>query len=186
MAASAADIAGPIASNGIYVCPLSALERVIGAVGATHLVTLINFDTMPDTPKSIAPDRHLKLGMNDISEPRDGLVLPSETHVADLIDFAECWDQSAPLLIHCWAGISRSTAAAFISLCHLNPDREEIEIAQALRNLSPTAYPNRRLVEIADGLMDRNGRMNEAVESIGRGEMAMEGVIFGIRADLET
>ena len=67
-----------------------------------------------------------------------------------LVKFARDWDRKAPLLIHCWAGISRSTAAAFITLCALNPDIEELELARALRRASPTAYPNRLLVALAD------------------------------------
>ena len=108
--------------------------------------------------------------MNDICEPQPGLVLPCETHVADLVRFAREWDRQAPLLIHCWAGISRSTAAAFISLCALNPDGSELELARALRRASPTAYPNRLLVALADEVLSRNGRMIAAVEDIGRGQ----------------
>jgi predicted protein tyrosine phosphatase len=89
-------------------------------------------------------------------------VLPCETHVAELITFARDWDRQAPLLIHCWAGISRSTAAAFISLCALNPEGSELELARALRRASPTAYPNRLLVALADEILTRDGRKIEA------------------------
>ena len=63
-------------------------------------------------------------------------MLPCETHVADLVQFARDWDRKAPLLIHCWAGISRSTAAAFISLCALNPEGDEFGWRDALRRAS--------------------------------------------------
>ena len=120
--------------------------------------------------------------MNDICEPRDGLVVPCEDHVADLIQFALDWDQKAPLLIHCWAGISRSTAAAFISLCALNPETDECSLAQTLRSASPTATPNRRLVALADKVLARQGRMTTAVEKIGRGAFAEEGQVFSLPA----
>ena len=123
----------------IYVSPLSLVEATVADASVGHLVTLINHDTLVATPPSIEPDRHLRLAMNDITEPQDGLVLPCETHVADLVEFALAWDRKAPLLIHCWAGISRSTAAAFISLCALNPEADELRLAQALREASPTA-----------------------------------------------
>jgi predicted protein tyrosine phosphatase len=111
-------------------------------------------------------------------------VLPCESHVAELVRFALDWDREAPLLIHCWAGISRSTAAAFIALCALNPGAHELELAQALRQASPTAYPNRRLVRLADEVLGRSGRMITAVEAIGRGTFADEAQVFALPARL--
>jgi len=166
----------------IFVAPLSLVETTVADARVSHLVTLINGETLIDTPASIGAGRHLRLSMNDISEPRDGLVVPSENHVAELIQFAIDWDQQAPLLIHCWAGISRSTAAAFISLCALNPGTEEQSLARALRRASPTAYPNRRLVALADAVLSRQGRMSAAVELIGRGQLAEEGQVFSLPA----
>jgi predicted protein tyrosine phosphatase len=166
----------------IFVSPLSLVQTTVTDVRVSHLVTLINGETLIDTPPSIVKERHLRLSMNDISEPRDGLVVPSETHVADLVRFALEWDQQAPLLIHCWAGISRSTAGAFIALCALNPDTDEHALARALRRASPTAYPNRRLVALADTVLGRQGRMCAAIEHIGRGQLAEEGKVFSLPA----
>lgn len=166
----------------IYVAPLSLVEATIAEVRVSHLVTLINGGTLVPTPPSIGPERHLRLDMNDICEPADGLVLPCEDHVAELVQFTLDWDRNAPILIHCWAGISRSTAAAFISLCALNPNADEFELARALREASPTAYPNRRLVVLGDEVLARSGRMIAAVEEIGRGELAEEGRVFALPA----
>ena len=162
----------------VHVCPLSLLAPTVAASGASHLVTLINLDTPVARPDTIAADNHLFIGINDIVEPTDGLVLAGDDHVAALIDFVKTWDQSRPLVIHCFAGISRSTAAAFIALCVTRPDRDELSIARALRQASPVATPNARLVAIADRLLGRDGRMVAAIEAIGHGEMAMENVPF--------
>src|SRR5690554_1480154 len=113
----------------IYVAPLSLVETTVADAKVSHLVTLINGETAIPTPPGIGPERHLRLSMNDICEPQPGLVLPCQTHVSELIRFARNWDRQAPLLIHCWAGISRSTAAAFISLCALNPEGAERDLA---------------------------------------------------------
>ena len=168
----------------IFVAPLSLVQSTVADASVSHLVTLINGETLIDTPPSIGPDRHLRLAMNDICEPQEGLVLPCETHVSHLVKFALDWDRKAPLLIHCWAGISRSTAAAFITLCALNPDIEELELARALRRASSTAYPNRLLVALADEALARNGRMLAAVEDIGRGRVAAEAEVFALPARL--
>jgi predicted protein tyrosine phosphatase len=87
------------------------------------------------------------------------------------------------MVVHCYAGISRSTAAAFVSVCVLNPQRDEMKIAVALRRASPTALPNIRIVRLADSLLERDGRMVTAIEAIGRGEPAGEAEPF--RLDLE-
>jgi predicted protein tyrosine phosphatase len=170
------------APDTIYVAPLSLVEVTVADARVSHLVTLINGETPISTPPSVGPDRHLKLSMNDICEPQDGLVLPCENHVSDLIDFTLEWDRKAPLLIHCWAGISRSTAAAFISLCALNPDADEHGLARVLRRASPTAFPNRRLVALADEALERRGRMTAAIEHIGRGRLAEEADVFALPA----
>ena len=115
------------------------------------------------------PENHLWLRLHDISAPLDGYVFPEEAHVADLLDFVRRWDRRAPLVVHCYAGISRSTASAFASVCALSPHRDEQSIAAALRRASPTATPNLRIISLADRLLGRNGRMIAAIETIGRG-----------------
>jgi predicted protein tyrosine phosphatase len=86
-------------------------------------------------------------------------------------------------VFHCWAGVSRSTAAAYITACSLAPDRDEAEIAAALRLASPTATPNARFVALADDILGRQGRMVAAVHSIGRGADCIEGTPFMLKID---
>jgi predicted protein tyrosine phosphatase len=93
------------------------------------------------------------------------------------------WNGEGPMVVHCWAGISRSTAAAFTALCAINPDASEQQIAASLRHASPTAYPNRLIVRLADATLGRQGRMVRAIESIGRGVVATEAVPFSLSAD---
>ena len=93
------------------------------------------------------------------------------------------WDRRAPIVMHCYAGISRSTAGAFITACALNPARDEAGIARAIRGSSATAMPNVMLVGHADRILGRKGRMIAAVEALGPGKPALEGEPF--RLDLE-
>jgi predicted protein tyrosine phosphatase len=168
----------PHAPSTIHVCPLSAMPALTERVRASHLLTLVsNLDAVA-TPQAIEPGRHLRLKFNDIEAPLEGYIEPSIAHAEQILAFATGWRQEAPLVIHCWAGVSRSTAAAYISLCALNPDAAENALALRLRAASPTASPNRLLVRHADGLLGRNGRMIAAIEAIGRGEMTTEGVPF--------
>jgi predicted protein tyrosine phosphatase len=162
----------------VYVCSLSRVAATVSSTKASHLVSLINDGTLVVRPEMIAATNHLFIGINDITEAQDGMVLPGEEHVRRLVDFAEGWDRARPMVVHCFAGISRSTAAAYITLCVTRPERDEREIAQRLRAASRFATPNSRLVAVADAMLGREGRMIEAIQGIGQGEMAVEGVPF--------
>jgi predicted protein tyrosine phosphatase len=129
------------------------------------------------------PNNHLILAVDDIVDAADGYTVPAEEHVGRLIEFAGHWDRATPMVVHCFAGISRSTGAAFAAACALNPKRDENEIARAIRSASPTAQPNARIVGVADRLLKRNGRMTAAIEALGPGEPATEGHPF--RLDLD-
>jgi predicted protein tyrosine phosphatase len=167
----------------IHVCSLARLHDTVAETGARHIVTLMKDVAMVRRPQSITEANHLLLDMDDIVTAMDGYVPPNEQHVGKLIDFVTAWDRSAPIVVHCYAGISRSTAGAFITACALNPKRDEASIARAIRSFSPTAQPNIRLVSLADDLLGRRGRMTNAVRAIGPGLAAYEGHPF--RLDLE-
>jgi predicted protein tyrosine phosphatase len=165
----------------LHVCPLSRLSETVVTTRASHVVTLINQDTRIERPASIVADHHLLIAVSDIVEPLDGHILPAAEHVDRLLTFVRAWARESPLVFHCLAGISRSTAAAYVSACALLPDREEDDIAQALRQASALATPNRRLVALADDILNRHGRMVDAIDRIGRGIEAGEGVPFMLR-----
>ncbi|MFC4175320.1 tyrosine phosphatase family protein [Microvirga sp. GCM10011540] len=165
----------------LHVCPLSCLHDTVATTGASHVVTLINVGSAVERPASVAADRHLFIGVSDIVEPLEGHILPEAEHIETLLAFVRTWGRESPLVFHCWAGISRSTAAAYISACALAPERCEDAMAQALRQASPSATPNARFIALADDILGRNGRMVDAVSRIGRGAEAMEGVPFTLR-----
>jgi predicted protein tyrosine phosphatase len=162
----------------LHVCSLALIAETISKTGARSLVTLLSPGTEVERPMGIAPERHLYLAVSDIVEPMPGHVLPDAAHLDELLAFVHAWDRTSPLLIHCFAGVSRSTAAAYIAACALAPERDEFTIARALRAASPTASPNARLVALADDALGRRGRMNEAIAEIGRGQACSEGEPF--------
>jgi predicted protein tyrosine phosphatase len=158
----------------IHVCSLARLHQTVEETGARHVVTLLKDVELVRRPDGVVADNHLILGMDDINEPLDGYVAPADEHVTRLVGFVLNWDRARPLVVHCYAGISRSTAGAYVAACALNPARSELAIAQELRRLSATASPNLRIVSIADRALGRSGRMIAAIETIGRGTMAYE------------
>jgi predicted protein tyrosine phosphatase len=166
----------------IHVCSLARLHATVDETGARHIVTLLRLTDRVQRPSHIAPENHLVLAVDDIAQPMDGYTVPAQEHVERLIDFVGGWDRAAPMVVHCFAGISRSTAGAYVAACALNPDRDESQIAWEIRRASRTAQPNARIISIADRLLQRDGRMVRAVEAIGPGDIASEGHPF--RLDL--
>jgi predicted protein tyrosine phosphatase len=162
----------------IHVCSLARLYATVDETGARHIVTLLRLSDRVTRPSHIAPENHLVLAVDDIAAPMDGYTVPGEEHVERLIEFVGQWDRAAPMVVHCFAGISRSTAGAYVAACALNPQRDELQIAQAIRNASRTAQPNARIVSIADRLLQRDGRMVRALETIGPAQAASEGDPF--------
>lgn len=156
--------------TAIVVSPLSRIAEMAVRHRAREMVSLLAAGQDFHRPAVIDRDRHLLLGMNDIAFAGTGdLVAPGEAHVAAIIDFARGWDRSAPLLVHCWMGVSRSPAAALIASLAVHPEEEDAALAARLRTVSPFATPNARLIEIADAMLERQGRLVAAVKSIGRG-----------------
>jgi predicted protein tyrosine phosphatase len=162
----------------LHVCPLSRLHDTVTATRASHVLSLMGVGARIERPSAIAPDHHLFIGVSDIVEPLEGYILAEASHMEQLIGFVRGWNRESPIVIHCWAGISRSTAGAYIAACALAPERDEAEIANALRAASPMATPNSHFVALADDLLGRGGRMVDAIQAIGRGAEAMEGTPF--------
>lgn len=165
----------------IIVSPLSLFHETIRQRKPHRIISLLS----PEAEFPAHPDYghdHLKIPVNDIVEDKPGFLAPQRRHVETILGFVETWDRRKPLFIHCWAGISRSTATALIAAAYTNPDASEEQIAQTMRHASPTAQPNARLIAFADDLLGRNGRLMSAVAGMGEAIIAVEAVPFVIPA----
>src|SRR5712675_789045 len=160
----------------IHVCSLAALPDTVKATGASHVLTVMANVDQVQRPESVLPANHLKISMDDITEQMDGFVAPSDSHIEQVLNFVRGWDRSAPLVVHCYAGISRSTASAFAAACMLNPHRDEVSIARQIRAASPIAA-------LADKALGREGRMLHALNEMGPGSMNVVGRPFRIDLD---
>jgi predicted protein tyrosine phosphatase len=143
----------------------------------SHVLGLLS-PGQDEMPLPYQPAHRLELRFNDIATHQYGLVVPDEKNLRAILDFAQTWDARAPMLIYCFAGISRSTAAAFAIACQQHPHIAEHTIAKLLRKVSVSATPNSLMISLADRLLDRRGRMTEAAIGIGRGEGMFEGSFF--------
>lgn len=152
----------------ILVCPLSRVGEMVALHRPARVISLLDPECSFPELGDQYDGRHLRLQVHDICDPEEAMVVPSAAHIGDLLEFLEAWDPQEPLLIHCRAGISRSTAAAFIAACLANPAADEYGIAIALRRTAPLARPNQALIALADTEMGRSGRMSAAIATTGR------------------
>ena len=166
----------------LIVCGLAEVPAIIAARAPSHMITLLDAASMIETPAGLPPDHHLRLSVNDIAEPAEGLILPSADLVHRLLAFGRAWDARTPMIVHCWAGISRSSASAFVLACDRNPGADEHLIAMRMRRAAKHAYPNRKIVALADDILGRRGRMVDAVEAMGDYEYSGHGVPFDFSA----
>jgi predicted protein tyrosine phosphatase len=161
-------------NDHIHVSSLNALAGVAARLASFDLLTLLS-PGHPETDWSeLKCHRHVRLAFHDIVEPLPDLVAPDHDVMRAVLAFGREASPQRSLLIHCWAGISRSSAAAFAVACDRNPGFER-DIAAELRRRAPSVTPNRLMVRLADDLLQTNGRLIEAIEGIGRGAEASEG-----------
>ena len=161
--------------RAIIVAPLHEVDEAVQLWRPSHMIGLASPGSEVAGP--VEGVQRLQLTFHDIVEPQPGLQPVTEYDVEQLLAFGRSWSRTAPLLIQCWAGVSRSTGAAFAIVCLLSSSNED-QIARALRLAAPFATPNRRLVALADAALGRQGRMIEAIASIGRGAEVSMGTTF--------
>jgi predicted protein tyrosine phosphatase len=164
----------------LLISSYAAIADTIRRHKPSHMLTLM--DDHVETPPVIPPERHFRIRVNDIVEPAEGAIAPSAGHIEDVLTFARGWTREAPFLVHCWAGISRSTAAAYILLCDIRGPGHEATIARELRALAPHAQPNRLMIRHADQILGREGRMIAAVEAMGDARIVWDADVVEIAA----
>lgn len=162
----------------IIVSPLKNLNITAAKYDCQQMVSLLRKEQKLKRPLTINQEDHLLIDVNDITKATHDLILPNENHVKTLIEFIQGWQQAKPLLIHCWMGVSRSPACAFIAANVLYPETSPEAHAQRLRKVAPFATPNSLLVEVADRMLEKNGSMTDAIKAIGRGAEISQGYAF--------
>jgi predicted protein tyrosine phosphatase len=153
----------------IIVCPLSRAPEIARNRKPSRVVSLLDPASRFPRLDGYDSERHLCVEVHDINTESEGMDACCDQRMRRILDFVGDWRRDEPILIHCYAGISRSTATAYITACLHNPSVDEQEIAMALRTASPSAWPNRRFVALADAELGRGGRMSRAIEHIGDG-----------------
>ncbi len=160
-----------IASFRVTICGIPELDEH-SAAGVTHVLSILD-PGWPDPAAfaGFAPHRRVSLRFHDIIEPTPDRLLPSRDDVERLLAFGRELGEPAGgrhLLVHCHAGVSRSTAAAALILAQAHPDRPARAALERVAQIRPRAWPNLRILEFGDALLGRDGEIVAAAGAIYR------------------
>jgi len=142
------------------------------AAGITHVLSILDPDWPdPSAFAEFAPHRRLALRFHDIIEPVPGRFAPTREDVERLLAFGHELGEAAAaghLLVHCHAGVSRSTAATALILAQAHPERPARDVLDAVSRIRPRAWPNLRILEFGDELLGRGGEIVAAAGAVYR------------------
>jgi predicted protein tyrosine phosphatase len=157
----------PSTFSVLTICGLEELDGH-SARGVTHVLSILDPHwPAPAAFQAFDPHRRATLHFHDAIEPGPGVVLPEVADVDAILSFGrDLGDDPGHLLIHCHAGISRSTAAMMMILAQAFPREDEAGVAERLIGIRPQAWPNARMIGFADERLGRNGRLSAAANEI--------------------
>jgi predicted protein tyrosine phosphatase len=156
----------PLAFSALTVCGLDELDLHSGR-GVTHVLSILDPECPePEAFEEFDPHFRATLRFHDAIEPESGVVLPQKSDVYAILAFGRDAGDVRHLLIHCHAGISRSTAAMLMILAQAHPRESEDAIVERLAEIRPQAWPNSRMIAFGDELLGRDGRLSAAVAGI--------------------
>lgn len=152
--------------SSLSICGLDEIAEALKS-GVTHVISILDPEyPYPQELLAISKRNRLILRFDDATFPQNGRVHPAYTDIERLIEWSKGLlnDTGVKLLIHCHAGVSRSTAAAVIIMARENPGREN-EIFEQLNNIRSRNWPNSLMVNLADELLSRKGKLSSALKN---------------------
>lgn len=138
------------------------LEAALREFNPDKLVSLMDPPCDVSTPSCLELSNHLRLAMHDIALPIPFATRPERVHIERLLEFGRGWTPPERVIVHCAAGVSRSSAAIILLLTQKNPGRE-IEVVTHVRDRAHHIVPNRRIIALGDAALHCEGRLIDAV-----------------------
>jgi len=165
----------PIAPFRITVCGIDELPDH-NAAGVSHVLSILDPGwPVPDAFGEFGEHARLELRFHDIIEETPGMIAPGEGHVGQLLGFGRDLAAEPPkgahLLVHCHAGVSRSTASMILILAQALPEMQAADIAQHVLRIRPQAWPNLRIIELGDAMTGRDGEIVAAARTLYRKQL---------------
>lgn len=142
-------------------------------VRTSHVLSILDPEwPVPEAFGAFGEHEKLELRFNDVIEETPGQVVPREAHVSVLLAFGrDLMDEppeGAHLLVHCHAGISRSTASMALILAQHLPQIPAAGILDEVVRIREKAWPNLRMIEMGDAMLGRRGTLVAAAHDVYR------------------
>ncbi|MBV9783237.1 MAG: protein-tyrosine-phosphatase [Acidisphaera sp.] len=171
----------------ITICGIDELPEH-SAVGVSHVLSILDPDwPVPDAFGSYGEHQRLELRFNDVIEEFPGTIPPRQEHVTQLLAFGRTLlaepARERHLLVHCHAGVSRSTASMLLMLAQAQPERNAEALAEEILRVRSKAWPNLRIVEMGDAELGRAGALVTAAITIYRAQLARRPELAAIMTD---
>jgi predicted protein tyrosine phosphatase len=165
-------MAGTDLPFGVTVC---GIEELAGhcTTGASHVLSILDPATpVPEAFGTFGEHEKLELRFDDIVDETPGKIAPQPNDAARILAFGRNLlkepPPSAHLLVHCHAGISRSTAAMALIMAQALPNESAGAIIERLHAIREKAWPNLRIIEYGDAMLGRHGTLVAAVSALHR------------------
>jgi predicted protein tyrosine phosphatase len=180
----------------ITVCGIEELDGHCEA-GVSHVLSILDPDwPVPEAFGTYGEHARLELRFHDVIERQSPLtILPQPEHVTEILAFGRHLASEpvahAHLLVHCHAGVSRSTASMALILAQARPDLPAERIFGEVTRIRPQAWPNLRIIRMGDDQLGRGGKLVEGAADIyrmqlrRRPELAREFIANGRGCEIE-
>lgn len=180
----------PIPPFGITVCGIEELAGHVEA-RATHVLSILDPDhPVPEAFGRFGEHARLELRFHDIVDERPGEVMPTREHVEAILALGRDLGRDlvagdgTRLLVHCHAGISRSTAAMSLVLAQAMPEMPAADVLRLVHGIREKAWPNLRMMELGDALLGRDGALVRATHGLHSRQMVVRPHIGEYMANL--
>lgn len=148
----------------VFVGSKNQAARLVKRHNATHWISLLDRGDRQFFPPGMNDVNRLWLNFEDVLKPTD-YGAPTRDHVQTILDFTKDLTDGV-VVVNCFAGVSRSTAAA---LAILFQHHRCVDTAVAeLLGVRPYACPNPVISKYADDILGCNGRLFDAAENMSK------------------
>lgn len=158
-----------------FMITVCGLEELAGHADrqVSHVLSILDPDQPePEAFGAYGEHARLELKFDDIIEETAGFLAPQPEHVAKMLEFGQDLlrdpENLRHLLVHCHAGISRSTAAMTLLLAEAQPELRAADVLAQVLHIRDKAWPNLRILALGELLLGREGEFTEAVGEIYR------------------
>ena len=139
------------------ICGLDELPAQ-GERGVSHVISILDPDhPLPAAIAAYGDHARLDLRFHDVIEETAEQVAPGTDDIRRILTFGRGLPaaERIRLLVHCHAGISRSTAAMALVLAQAHPEQPAADLLQHILSKREKAWPNLRMLELGDRLLAR-------------------------------